>query len=39
LSDSYSWLRIGGRSVNRGLPYDTAWQRKPMYEAIRTAFA
>jgi endo-1,4-beta-xylanase len=39
LSDSYSWLRANGRMLNRGLPYDAAWRRKPMYEAIRTAFA
>lgn len=38
LSDSYSWLRSNGRTLNRGLPYDAAWHRKPMYDAIRTAF-
>ncbi len=39
LSDSYSWLRSQRSRSNRGLPYDTDWQPKPMHEAIRTALA
>lgn len=39
LNDGHSWLRSQRGRNNRGLPYDTDWQPKPMYEAIRAAMA
>lgn len=39
LNDGHSWLRSQRSRHNRGLPYDTNWQAKPMHEAIRRAMA
>lgn len=39
LSDRYSWLPNAGEAAgfNRGLPYDTDLQVKPMFQAIKRA--
>ena len=50
LSDRHSWLKVergdrvdrkrhGDPAPNRGLPYDAAMRRKPMYDALARAFA
>jgi endo-1,4-beta-xylanase len=33
-----AWTKGDGPGLNRGLPYDAAMQRKPMYSAIEAAF-
>lgn len=33
-----AWSKGGGPGLNRGLPYDAAMRRKPMYRAIEAAF-
>lgn len=38
LSDKHSWLQDDLGSPNRGLPYDAALTRKPMYHALERAF-
>ena len=43
LSDIHSWLQqpelVEAHGLNRGLPYDAALRPKPMYRALRDAFA